>query len=175
VNETDVPEITRLAGDVRIAEWTTRIPHPLATEDVTGWLAGLSRRLDGAGEHAFAILEKSSEALRGVAALDVEASEPAATLGYWVGQPYWGRGIATEVVRRLVVLGFRDFKLARIEAPVFAGNTRSARVLEKSGFTARGYRTLAAPARGGTRQAVQYCMERTDFARAALSQAIGEK
>jgi RimJ/RimL family protein N-acetyltransferase len=59
-------------------------------------------------------------------------------LGYWLGQPYRGRGIMTQVVAKVCEVGFGHYKLRRIEAPVFEFNAASARVLEKNGFVAEG-------------------------------------
>jgi ribosomal-protein-alanine N-acetyltransferase len=57
-----------------------------------------------------------------------------AELGFWLGEPFWGRGIMTEAVRAFVPWAFERFSLSRIYAQVFAFNTGSARVLEKAGF-----------------------------------------
>jgi len=56
-------------------------------------------------------------------------------VGYWLGEPYWGKGIATSAVRALVDYAFKTFDLVRLEAVVFEWNPASMRVLEKTGFT----------------------------------------
>jgi [ribosomal protein S5]-alanine N-acetyltransferase len=61
-----------------------------------------------------------------------------ATLGYWLGAEFWGRGIMTEAVAALTDFCFENFPLRRISAEVFANNPASARVLEKAGFTFEG-------------------------------------
>src|SRR5215469_4395317 len=61
-----------------------------------------------------------------------------ATVGYWLGEQFWGRGIMTEVVTAVTDFCFKNFPLRRISAEVFASNPASARVLEKSGFTFEG-------------------------------------
>ncbi len=58
-----------------------------------------------------------------------------AEIGYWLSEPCWGRGIATEAVRALVPIAFERFDIIRLQAGVFSGNTASMRVLEKCGFT----------------------------------------
>ena len=57
-----------------------------------------------------------------------------ATLGYWLGEQFWGHGIMTEAVSAVTNFCFRKFPLRRISAEVFANNPASARVLEKAGF-----------------------------------------
>lgn len=173
--EADLDTVVTLAGDGRVAEWTTRIPHPLTREGVAVWHGTHNRLGRGPGEHVFALRRKDDGALVGVAGLVVADDEKAAGIGYWVGVPFWNRGYATEAVRRLTVHGFGALGLSRIEADVFAGNARSARVLERAGFEARGHTRRESQARGGTVDAVIYRMERADFARVALSQAVGRE
>jgi RimJ/RimL family protein N-acetyltransferase len=60
-----------------------------------------------------------------------------ATIGYWLGEEFWRRGIMTEAVTELIEFCFQNFPLRRISAEVFANNPASARVLEKAGFRLR--------------------------------------
>jgi [ribosomal protein S5]-alanine N-acetyltransferase len=61
-----------------------------------------------------------------------------ATVGYWLGEEFWGRGIMTEAVTAVTDFSFENFPLRRISAEVFANNPASARVLEKAGFVFEG-------------------------------------
>jgi len=61
-----------------------------------------------------------------------------ATVGYWLGEDFWGRGIMTEAVTAVTDFCFENFPLRRISAEVFANNPVSARVLEKAGFSFEG-------------------------------------
>jgi ribosomal-protein-alanine N-acetyltransferase len=57
-----------------------------------------------------------------------------AELGYWIGEPYWGKEIATVAVRLITEYGFNQLNLIRIYSGVFDFNTASQKVLEKAGF-----------------------------------------
>ncbi|MBK7851914.1 MAG: GNAT family N-acetyltransferase [Bacteroidetes bacterium] len=57
-----------------------------------------------------------------------------AEIGYWIGEPFWGRGIIPEVLRVMTEYIFETTRLTRIYAEVFGRNTASARALEKAGF-----------------------------------------
>lgn len=57
-----------------------------------------------------------------------------AEIGYWIGEPYWGMGIATKAVQLITEYGFNELGLVRIYTGVFAFNKASQRVLEKVGF-----------------------------------------
>jgi RimJ/RimL family protein N-acetyltransferase len=61
-----------------------------------------------------------------------------AELGYWVGEKYWRRGIATEAVNRMTGFLFENFDINRIFARVFDWNQSSIKVLEKNGFFLEG-------------------------------------
>lgn len=61
-----------------------------------------------------------------------------AEIGYWIGEPYWGLGIATQAVRLTVDYGFNKLNLIRIYTGVFDYNIASQRVLEKAGFKKEG-------------------------------------
>jgi [ribosomal protein S5]-alanine N-acetyltransferase len=58
--------------------------------------------------------------------------------GYWLAEPYWGRGIVSEAVKFTSEYALNHFGLVRLEAPVFSWNPASMRVLEKSGFIREG-------------------------------------
>jgi len=57
-----------------------------------------------------------------------------AELGFWIGYPYWGKGIATEASIELLRHGFEDLSLSRVFCAYFEGNERSKKVQEKCGF-----------------------------------------
>lgn len=61
-----------------------------------------------------------------------------AEVGYWIGEPYWGEGIATKALKLLIKHGFEALKLKRLIAFVMAYNIPSMKVLEKNGFVQEG-------------------------------------
>lgn len=61
-----------------------------------------------------------------------------AEIGYWLGEEYWGKGIATEAAKLISTYGFETLGMKRIYASVFSPNKASAKVLEKAGFTYEG-------------------------------------
>jgi [ribosomal protein S5]-alanine N-acetyltransferase len=61
-----------------------------------------------------------------------------AEMGYWLGEPYWGKGIMTETVAKFTDFIFEWFGLMRIYAEPYAHNTSSCRILEKAGFELEG-------------------------------------
>jgi [ribosomal protein S5]-alanine N-acetyltransferase len=57
-----------------------------------------------------------------------------AAVAYWVAEPLWGNGIASEAIRQIVAYGFRAFDITRVYAQPFGNNKASHRALEKAGF-----------------------------------------
>ncbi len=66
---------------------------------------------------------------------DLARKDDECELGYWLGVPYWGRGIVPEAAREILRHAFEDLKLARVWCGYYDGNTKSRRVQEKLGFT----------------------------------------
>jgi RimJ/RimL family protein N-acetyltransferase len=60
--------------------------------------------------------------------------ENEAEIGYWIGKPYWGRGLIPEAVRRAQRYAFEELGMARLWCGYFDGNEKSKRVQEKCGF-----------------------------------------
>lgn len=79
-----------------------------------------------------------------------------AELGYIIGEPYWGRGIATRAVEKIVEFGFNELDLVRIYANVFSFNPASARVLEKVAFEYEGRATKAVYKNGAFHDEIRY-------------------
>ena len=65
---------------------------------------------------------------------DLAKKEDEAELGYWLGAPFWGRGLTPEAAREVLRHAFEDLGLARVWCGYFDGNERSRRVQEKLGF-----------------------------------------
>jgi RimJ/RimL family protein N-acetyltransferase len=66
---------------------------------------------------------------------DTDIDRLNAELGYWLAEPYWGKGIMPEAIKQLVSYTFETFPITRIYARPFGHNLASQRVLEKAGFT----------------------------------------
>ena len=110
-------------------------PHPYTREHARAWIEFASSQ---APEANFAIASRD-EAIGGIGLrLGEDVFRRTAEIGYWLGEPFWGRGIATLAVVALTDFAFSEFDLERVEAHVFERNPASARVLEKAGFCLEG-------------------------------------
>jgi RimJ/RimL family protein N-acetyltransferase len=124
----DAQAIAKLANDRRIAENTTRIPHPYRIADAETFIAQVNR-MDG--ELALLItVDDEPIGACGLAKLD----GPVPDLGYWLGAPYWGCGYATEAARALIDHAFTELGYDAVQAGARVTNPASRHVLEKCGF-----------------------------------------
>lgn len=137
----DARPLQALCDNWEIARMTTRIPHPYTLEDATAWISGHEGAFDQ--EKRFAIICDGT--LIGAAGLIAKADT--FEIAYWLGQPYWGQGFATEVAARLCRFAFEDLSAEYLVAGHFAGNDASARVLAKCGFRYTGEEDIYSLAR----------------------------
>lgn len=139
----DMAWIAELADNRKVAEMTANIPHPYGMADAAAFVANLPGGREAA---TYAIFLKNEAALRGEEAATFGPPIPVGMcgfnrrdddvpeIGYWLGEPYWDRGIATEAVRALIDHAFGDRGLPALNASARVVNPDSRRVLEKCGF-----------------------------------------
>ena len=133
---TDAESIAKYANNRRISlNLRDRFPYPYTRADAEGFVAAAGTQRP---ESDFAIAS-AREVIGGIgfhAQSDVHRLT--AEVGYWLGEPYWGRGIATHALHAFTEWVFATTPLVRLYAHVFAWNPASARVLEKAGYTLEG-------------------------------------
>jgi ribosomal-protein-alanine N-acetyltransferase len=61
-----------------------------------------------------------------------------AEIAYWLGEPFWSRGIMSEAIKQLCQTAFEQYDIVRISAEPYAHNTGSRKALEKAGFVLEG-------------------------------------
>ena len=96
---------------------------------------------------------------------DLAHGSDEAELGYWLGVPYWGRGLMPEAARALLRHGFADLNLARIWCGYYEGNEKSRRVQEKLGFRPQWIsEAVPVPRMGETRKGYVNLLTRENWA-----------
>lgn len=142
----DVDAIVKYGNNPNVSlQLTDRFPYPYTREDAEAWVE-FARDQDQ--ETLFAI-DNRQELIGGIGLIPQDdVYSRSAMLGYWLGEPFWNRGIATLAVRAIVDWAFAELDLIRIFAFVFETNTASVRVLEKTGFTLEGTMRRAVFKRG---------------------------
>ena len=128
--ESDIDVLVELANNKNVSNYlTSAFPFPYTLDDARWWIGTGSKE----GIHR-AILFNGQLVGSVGATPGVGDREKQASVGYWLGEPYWGKGIALAALQLLVSEIFETTDIVRVYAWVFQPNTRSARVLEKAGF-----------------------------------------
>jgi len=131
-------------------------PHPYTAADAKIWMVTSAKR----PVTNFAIAT-DEEAIGGIGLkLKKDIYRRSAEVGYWLGEPFWGRGIATAALKSITAFAFKDFDLVRLYAHVFEWNSPSARVLEKNGFSLEGRLVKSITKDGRTIDSLLYALTR---------------
>lgn len=129
VRESDAPALQPLLT-WNVAQWLSSVAWPNGVDDTRAYLSratGINAR--GEGAH---YTVQDEEGPCGVISLQPE--DGALTLGYWIGERCWGKGLMTEAAAAFVDAFFSRHDVVHIVSSVFAGNDASIRVQEKLGF-----------------------------------------
>jgi RimJ/RimL family protein N-acetyltransferase len=132
----DVESIVTHANNRKIwINMRDRFPHPYEIADAEKFIRNA---LSLTPVTIFAIAN-AKEAIGGIGLHIMEdVHRFTAEMGYWLGEPFWGRGIMSAIVKEFVPFAFDSFELNRIFAMPYATNTPSIRVLKKAGFEYEG-------------------------------------
>lgn len=132
----DIPALTRHANSFNV--WINlgdTFPHPYTEDDARSWIS----RNEEQSESTHYAIASASEAIGAIGlVLRQDVERRSAEIGYWLGEAFWGKGIATSAVRALSEYAFATFDLVRLYGKVFEWNPASARVLEKCGYAFEG-------------------------------------
>ena len=162
----DAALIASLAGERAVAEMTANIPHPYppgaAAEFVLKARAGNSSGCT----LALALTSKARPTeMIGVISLHRRGDEQP-NLGYWLGKPFWSKGLMSEAAQAFLAMVFSLTDLAEIHGCARQDNAASLRVLAKCGFRPVGPGVEFAPARGGSVPVERFLLSRGQVANA---------
>ena len=132
----DAAALYRYASDVRVGPVAGWLPHTSVADSLE-----VIRTVFSAPETYAVVLRSTGEPVGsvgimfgdGVHSADIAGRE--AEIGYWIGVPYWGRGLIPEAVERLLQRCFEDLDLDAVWCGHYDGNMQSRRVMEKCGFS----------------------------------------
>ena len=134
--DSDANALAQLANNKKI--WDNvrdYLPFPYSIDDAISFIT-LTQKEDPAMTFAIEYDTQFCGVIGLVAQSDVY--KKTAEIGYWVGEPYWNKGIATVAVKLLTDYGFNERGFIRIHTGVFAYNISSMKVLTKNGYSKDG-------------------------------------
>ena len=134
----DAPDLTAAINNKSVLDnLRDGIPYPYTEKDAVEFItATLSAEKDTQYAFAICINDKVIGSI-GVFRRD-NVHRYTAEMGYYIAEPYWGKGIMTEAVRQMCAYIFENTDIVRIFAEPYAHNSASCRVLEKAGFQFEG-------------------------------------
>ena len=111
------------------------VPFPYSEQDAINFIGFVNSNNQ---QEVFAI--DYQEEFCGIIGLIIQEDVYAKTaeIGYWLGEPFWGKGIMTKAVELMTEYGFGNLKLVRIYTGIFEYNITSMKVLEKNGYVKEG-------------------------------------
>lgn len=128
----DIERLAQLANNKNV--WDNLrdyIPHPYSEKDAEEYIIFCNNQNPMTN---FAI-EYKDELVGSIGLiLQKDVYRKSAEIGYWIGEPFWGKGIVTKAVELMVEYGFQNLDIIRIFTGVFDFNIGSQKVLEKNGF-----------------------------------------
>jgi len=171
LRDDDLADLVALIGNWEVARWVSSVPHPHSEADGREWIEMVQKDHATGCPRRFAVALKENDRIIGGVGLDgdtgTETDEPA--LGYWLGQPYWGKGYGREAVAAVIDYGFRTLGIRTIRAYTDPSNTASQKVLLHCGLINVGEVELTKPTRHGARRAPLFRISQPEFCKRPLN------
>lgn len=150
----DLASLVSHANNPRVAaHLRDRFPHPYTVEAGRAFLKSTRKAKPETG---FAI-EVDGAAVGGIGfMLQQDIDRVSAEIGYWLGEPFWGRGILPEALIAVTSYAIEHHGLTRVFALPFAANAASCRVLEKAGYVREAHLRRSTIKHGEILDSLQY-------------------
>jgi RimJ/RimL family protein N-acetyltransferase len=167
--EVDIDDIAEFIGNRNVSRMLARVPYPYFPKDAEEWIDHTTRNIAAGQDMAFTI---HRERLIGVVSLTGFDGVP--ELGYWLAEPAWGHGYATEAAAALLAHAFNTRQIDKVRSAAFKENAASLKVQTKIGFKLAGSGMNYSLARGEPVEDFRTELTRRDFASAGhkVGQAI---
>ncbi len=139
LRETDLPALFAVFSEPEVMRYWSSTPH----RDLAETAGVLTRAREGfAARSAFqwgVALGEDGTAIGTCTLFRVEPKHLRGEVGYVLGRPYWGKGMAGEALAAVIGFAFDALGLHRLDADVDPRNARSLKLLERMGFAREGY------------------------------------
>lgn len=159
----DAKDVFEYARNPEVTKYMTWETHK-SIEDAEGFINWTLERYkkDEAGEWGIE-LKETGRIIGAMGFVQLDLQNSCGVLGYALSKDYWGKGIMTEAVRRLIRFCFEEMKLNRIEAIHASENEASGRVMQKAGMSFEGLLRQKMYAKGRFWDVKQYAILKEDW------------
>jgi RimJ/RimL family protein N-acetyltransferase len=154
----DAARFVEILSNWKVIRMLRLAPHPYTLNDAEAWIASHAGERAAGTAHRF-VVERDGLMI-GTCDID-EIAGSTGDLGYWLDEPEWGRGLATEAARAVTAHGFGRLGLDRLTSGHAADNPNSGRILTELGFTCTGRTRLWSKPRASEIDQLKYEMRRT--------------
>jgi [ribosomal protein S5]-alanine N-acetyltransferase len=134
----DAETVTMLCNNYNIYKTTLHLPYPYSLNDALSWIEFHYDHFMAEISYEFAITDKETGELFGAIAVSNNKRFNQGEIAYWIGEPYWGNGYATEAAQSILQFAFEEKKLHKVFARYFSSNPASGKVMEKIGMKQEG-------------------------------------
>ncbi|MEO5644271.1 MAG: GNAT family N-acetyltransferase [Bacteroidia bacterium] len=125
----DIPSLLRYVNNRAISDQIFNIPYPYHEEDAIFRMNFVYQGFKNKERYVFAITLKDNDELIGEIGLHLDKENNCAQFGYWIGEPFWNKGIATEAAAAILKFGFEKLELNKIYATHYPDNEASGKVM----------------------------------------------
>lgn len=163
IQYTDIPKIVEYAGNPKVAMTTLNIPHPYEDQDAVFWINSANQGFKEGAQYIFAVRIKQANEFIGGIGLRLNRRFDRAELGYWIAEPFWNKGYATEAVGAVLAFGFKELDLNKIYATHLIENPASGKVMVKNNMIREGELKDHYKKDNTYRTIIQYRLTRSEF------------
>lgn len=136
--ESDAEIVAKLCNNYNIYKNTIYIPYPYTIQHAKDWIKDHYKKFVTDQSYELAITDKETGDVYGAIALSNKRAFNNGEIAYWVGEPYWGKGYATEATKAMLDFAFINKGYHKVFARYFSSNIASGRVMEKVGMKQEG-------------------------------------
>ena len=131
----DLSALVKYANNKKISDHIVNIPYPYREPDAAFRISFVVQGFKQKVRYVFAIIHKERGELIGEISLHLlDQQNQHAQLAYWVGEPFWNQGIATEAAQAITRFGFEQLDMALIYADCHPDNSASEKVMRNIGM-----------------------------------------
>jgi len=146
----DAEEMAELANNINIARMLAHMPHPYSIKDAEAFIGKAQKNIGRAC--IYSITETDTGKLIGVGSLHETKEDTEPHMGYWIGEPFWGKGYASEAARALVDLYFKVSNRPILLVSARVSNEASIKIIRKCGGRHMGTSVAVHPLLGEEQQ-----------------------
>lgn len=132
IRPSDISSLLKYCNNKNISDQIINIPYPYLEEDAIFRMNFILQGFKNKERYVFAITFKDNEELIGEIGLHLDKTNNSAQFGYWIAEPFWSKGIASEATAGILKFGFEKLSLNKIYATHYPDNVASGKVMQNN-------------------------------------------